>query len=95
MTQRTNLAIPFALKNKMKEQYPKLRWDMEEKTWYYEEELPEGLNKYVETSVAIKYDERDEYKAQFTSLKWCKTGKTWKCSTEDLEKIKKYRGEEV
>jgi len=88
---KINLTIPFFLKNKVKEQFPKIRWDMEKKTWYYEEELPEGLKKYVETPVEIGYDERDEYKAQFTSLKWCKTDKTWKCSAEDFDKINKYR----
>lgn len=90
---RNNLAIPFFLKNKLREQYPKLRWDAEKKTWYFIGELPDGLKKYIETPIDIKYEERDEYKAQFTSLKWNKEIKSWICSADDFEKIEKYREE--
>lgn len=95
---RINLVIPFSLKNQVKEQHPKIRWDMNKKTWFYNNEnndMPEDLKKYTEMSVKIKYEDREEYKNLFNSLKWCQEEKTWKCSFDDFLKIQKYRGEEV
>ena len=87
---RYNLAIPFYLKDKLKTF--KTKWDMVNKTWYWEgDKLIPELEKYEESIVDIEYDEKDEYKALFTSLKFDKNIKSWKCSREDLSKIEKYR----
>lgn len=91
---RTNLAIPFFLKDKLKPHG--IKWDITSKTWYWEEkkeddEMPDILSKYIETDVDITYEEKDEYKAQFTSLRFDRPRKTWVCSAEDYNRICEYR----
>lgn len=87
---RHNLAIEYSMKDKIKEKHP-IKFDFEQKLWFYEGDLPEDLMKYRQMSVDIKYDDRDEYKAKFKSLFWDRSEKSWKCSTEDFEKIEIYR----
>ena len=83
---RTNLIIPYSLKDELKQYKP--RWDVECKTWYYEgDNIPEELEKYVEKVVDIPYKDKDVYKKLYSSMKFDRARKTWLVSTEDYEKI--------
>lgn len=99
MSSRINLCISYDLKDKIKEKHP-IKWDSKNKTWYYEGELPEELDMYIETYVAnvdIKYFEKKRYldisdlKDISPSLSFDKEKKQWRCSKKDALQLEKLR----
>jgi hypothetical protein len=66
----------------------KIRWNNEEKTWYFEgDELPKELEPYVSKYVDISYDDKDECKTVYKSMTFDRVKKLWKMSMADYKKM--------
>lgn len=89
---RTNLCIPFEMKEELKKEG--IKWDSKLKTWYIDnEKIPENLVKYVATEVFIDYEDKDYFKSKVKTMRWDTINKKWLVSQEDFDKIMKFRGD--
>lgn len=78
------LLIPFDKKDELKVKY-KIKWDVEKKMWYIEDDIPEELNIYTIKKIKLDYADKDILKKRFNSMRWEPIEKIWICSLEDYK----------